>query len=469
MFATDSAKIDQLQATKGDKLTASQRYGSSQATQMWENTKRWWALLSRDVGFNQTRLIVLCAVGLLYGGVFFRQQVSGPDGLTLWISKNGVFYAACFFTSLVQGIMVVPVLANSKAAYYRERSSLTYSTFSFLFGRTVCELPWIILVVSIWMVSFYPMAGLYGDAEAITLNIVALCMFCFMMINLAELFSVLLPSSGQAEALYATLGGIFNLFAGFFMPVDKIPWPWKVIYYVDPARFGVQSLSPAQFWCTHSCLKDNPGGSQSVNNVTYPEGCQTKFDADGNMVQPGENGTINENFLTEVLGAVGPGCITFPNALFASGDGADQVINAGPSLSGGSSMLEMTYPYPTGFVQSDFDAEELTAVGGTGNPLDSNPLDVTLPEVTLDSNPLDITLPEVTAELLTVGTNATTTATTAQAFTFTDAAAKAYADQYGLDESTVEQIKIILSNLMLIKFFLKIIMFSSKYSFQIHH
>jgi ABC-type multidrug transport system ATPase subunit len=235
MFKDDIKHIEHLAATKGEKLHADRKYGASFLVQVQMNTKRWWTLLSRDVGFNTTRIIVLFLVALLYGSVFCRQDITNSS---LYVSKNGVFYSAAFFTAMVQGIMVVPVLADSKTAYYRERASLTYSTAAFLIGRTVCEIPWIMLVSGIWMLVFYPMTDMSSDVVAIIITFIGINFFCAMMINFAELFSVLFPTAGQAEALYATTGGLMNLFAGFFMPVDLIPWPWKLFYYIDPARFG---------------------------------------------------------------------------------------------------------------------------------------------------------------------------------------------------------------------------------------
>ena len=139
------------------------------------------------------------------------------------------------------------------------------------------------------------MAGLSNDVGIISWTFLNEVVFCLMLINMAEWFSVLLPSAGAAESMYATAGGVLNLYAGYFMPVQKIPWPWKLFYYIDPARFGVQALTPLQFWCSHSCLQGNPGGSQSVDTTKWPLGCQTPFGADGNVDLA--NGSINPEFL----------------------------------------------------------------------------------------------------------------------------------------------------------------------------
>ena len=265
MFKNDIEKVESLNATQGDKLTSDSRYGASFYMQTVENTKRWWVMLLRDNGLNLTRILVVTAMALLIGGILFRARIEGDRGLQIFISKNGVLFASTFFVGIVQGIMIIPVLANSKAAYYRERASLTYSTATFLIGRSIVEVFWVMVCITIWMCSLYPMAALDSDVGIIIFTYIAEIIFVLMLVNMAELFSVCLPSAGAAESMYATAGGVLNLYAGYFLPVQQIPWPWKVLYYSCPARFGVQALTPWQFWCSHSCLADNPGGSTSVH------------------------------------------------------------------------------------------------------------------------------------------------------------------------------------------------------------
>ena len=134
-YANDVKKIEELTSTKGAKLISDIRYGAKFFMQCAENTKRWWQLVLRDNGLNLTRILVILFMALLGGGVAFQVKPEGERGLQNWLSRNGILFGAGFFTALVQGIMVIPVLANSKAAYYRERSSLTYSTSSFLIGN----------------------------------------------------------------------------------------------------------------------------------------------------------------------------------------------------------------------------------------------------------------------------------------------------------------------------------------------
>ena len=63
---------------------------------------------------------------------------------------------------------------------------------------------------------------------------------------------------------------------------------------------------------------DNPGGSTSVPNATFPLGCQTLYDSNGDICTDTGCGNPDPNFLINELGASGPGCMTFGNSLFAA-------------------------------------------------------------------------------------------------------------------------------------------------------
>jgi hypothetical protein len=81
---------------------------------------------------------------------------------------------------------------------------------------------------------------------------------------------------------------------------------------------GIQALSPWQFWCSYSCISGNPGGSTSVPNATFPQGCQTLYDSNGDICTDTGCGSPDPDFLINELGADGPGCMTFGNSLFAA-------------------------------------------------------------------------------------------------------------------------------------------------------
>ncbi len=59
--------------------------------------------------------------------------------------------------------------------------------------------------------------------------------------------------------------GTMNLFAGFFMPERAIPWPWKLFYYISPARYGLKSTMPRQFYCTLTCFFTEQKAGQKLD------------------------------------------------------------------------------------------------------------------------------------------------------------------------------------------------------------
>jgi hypothetical protein len=110
-----------------------------------------------------------------------------------------------------------------------------------------------------------------------------------------------LPSKKAAGGLCMLSLGLMNIFAGFFVPERSIPWPWKVLYYISPSRFGLRAAMTRQFYCEMSCYSSlqDPAhtfscSSASMLNITSlaqppynakGPGCNLVYDTAGGIAR----------------------------------------------------------------------------------------------------------------------------------------------------------------------------------------
>ena len=161
--------------------------------------------------------------------------------------------------------------------------------------------------------------------------------------------------------------GSMNAYAGFFVPVQDLPWPWKILYYINPARFGIQSLATPQFWCSQSCLHAEDDGSQfpeiggsasisylgDSNGQPFVQGCLTPVDANGDV--DFVNGSVNPDILI-LNGASGPGCRLMSDPVWALPENVNQY--AGSENVSNSELVPLVTQWDQYFTQTEVKYED---------------------------------------------------------------------------------------------------------------
>ncbi len=71
----------------------------------------------------------------------------------------------------------IVIICGLQPTYYREYSTRTYGPFAYLFGLSIIELPWILVIVVLHTLVFYPMVGMYNNAQTIVEYVLAMFVF----------------------------------------------------------------------------------------------------------------------------------------------------------------------------------------------------------------------------------------------------------------------------------------------------
>ena len=152
------------------------------------------------------------------------------------------------FSQLVQQIM--PNFVTQRALYEsRERPSKTYSWKVFIFSNIIVEIPWSVLVATVFFLCWYYPIGYYRNAEwTDTVNVRGLLMWIYMQMFFlfTSTFAVAIVAAMDSAE---TAGNIANLmfslcliFCGILVPYNTLPGFWKFMYRVSPFTYFVEGI-----------------------------------------------------------------------------------------------------------------------------------------------------------------------------------------------------------------------------------
>jgi len=179
--------------------------------------------------------------------------------------------------------------------YYKEIAAGMYHPFAYLWGLTIVEFPWMLFLMLVHTGIFYNICQLDPSAGEVMRYILNMFLFSTTLLYWGQMISALVPTTKQASLAVGASVGILNLYAGFFMPESAIPWPWKLFYYISPARFGLKATMPPQFYCSKSCVAedanyvacfglDMPEGLTSLHSQgAWGPGCNVMADITGQV------------------------------------------------------------------------------------------------------------------------------------------------------------------------------------------
>ncbi|EKX33201.1 hypothetical protein GUITHDRAFT_81653 [Guillardia theta CCMP2712] len=255
-------KIENL--VPGQEIKFEHTFAAPLSKQLYFSARRWIACYWRTVGYNFNRILVVTIIAFLFSLNITHLDLGKVSTQSDLQSYNGILFAGVFFTCAVQTGMAVAIIGDSKLVMYKELAAGMYSPLSFIFGLTVAEIPWLVAIVFLHTTVFYPLAGLWPSAYYIALYCISLFLFATTFCFWGQMLAALLPNTQTASLVAGPTVGIMVLFCGFFMPVSVIPWPWKLFYYVFPARYGLKAIIPRQFYCSLSCIAERQDPSQLI-------------------------------------------------------------------------------------------------------------------------------------------------------------------------------------------------------------
>ncbi len=150
----------------------------------------------------------------------------------------------CSFNAIQNVILIFP---DERPVFLREVNNNMYQTTPYFWAKIVSEIPFSIIIPSVFGCICYYAVGLTAPAA----NFFTYLLILILIYNSFSGYSLIISASFSNKQLAVTLTPVlivpFMLFAGFFVASSNIPWYLKEFEYLSIIKYGYQALMQNQF------------------------------------------------------------------------------------------------------------------------------------------------------------------------------------------------------------------------------
>ncbi|KAK9829075.1 hypothetical protein WJX72_003763 [[Myrmecia] bisecta] len=235
--------------------------------------RKFWTTYWRLPEYNGVRFYFSLAVALLFGTIYWKLCGKTNNETAIYQTMGGL-YVSTLFLGILNSIFVQPVVSDERSVSYREKAAGMYSVFPWYLAMAAVETVYLVAQAVLYVCVVYFMCGFQVAAGPF---------FWFMLIMLLTLVYftfygviavAITPNLMVAAVLSGSFYGLFNLFAGFVIPLPKIPG-WVVwIYYINPVSWTLYGLIETQL----GKMDDRRVELNTGTKPTVPEFLTSNFD-----------------------------------------------------------------------------------------------------------------------------------------------------------------------------------------------
>ncbi|EPB91141.1 hypothetical protein HMPREF1544_02021 [Mucor circinelloides 1006PhL] len=212
------------------------------ALPFWEQLKlvymrmnvSWW----RCPTYNMGRLFNVCFIGLISGFSFWKLGNTPAD------MQNRMF--SVFTTLLMSNALIIlaqPRFMQERMWFRREYASKYYGWAPFALSCVLVEIPYLIVLGTIFLFCFYWTAGLQNESDRVGFFYIHFIMFLFYSVSLGFTIASFSATPPMAAVINPFFTSILILFAGIMQPPSAMPHFWSAwMYWLDPYHYLIEGL-----------------------------------------------------------------------------------------------------------------------------------------------------------------------------------------------------------------------------------
>ncbi|TMW61661.1 hypothetical protein Poli38472_010724 [Pythium oligandrum] len=257
-----------------DAIFFTSKRAASELTQAKFVIKRFMDLYWRTPSYNLTRFMVSILVSLIFGLSFLSIDFNTYQGIN---AGEGMIFMTTLFIGAITYNSILPIAAEERASFYRERASQTYNALWYFIGGTIAEIPYVFGSTFFFVLIYFFMVGFTG-AERFFLYWIVLSLHVLTQAYMGQWLAYTFPTVEVATIMGVLLISLFFQFMGFNPPSSSIPSGWKWLYQIDPPRFSFTVLSAIVFGDCPSSDNTTEMACQKMENLppTVPAGLNVK-------------------------------------------------------------------------------------------------------------------------------------------------------------------------------------------------
>ena len=241
---------DRLAASNAEKLrpVAQRARRPGFLSQIGTMFSRHLVITTRDPSLYTGRMAIFVVVTIFFGTIYYKARVRDQAELlnriwfTLW----------CYGVPANMGVVATFVYNLEFLAVRREVKNGMLDPTAYLFANTIIQVPMMFMLgLSALGLSFYAIMDFNPEHFVHIWLIYGITMYAFE--TMAQMLSVAFDSPLLGMLQYVNLWFASFIFNGIFLPVDNIPWPFRIFSYVLPYRYAFRTTIRQEFI-------DNPEG-----------------------------------------------------------------------------------------------------------------------------------------------------------------------------------------------------------------
>ncbi|KAF9526334.1 pleiotropic drug resistance ABC transporter [Crepidotus variabilis] len=218
-----------------------------------------------------TNLFAFAFQGVIIGTVYLKS----PDTTAAFFSRSGVIFFALLFAALM-AMSEIPALFSQRPIILRHRNWALYHPFIQAVALTLVDLPVSFGTSLVFGGLIYGLVGLQKSAGQFFIFF----LFVFSLAVVMRAYFRALAAACKSEAAAQTLAGIsilaMSMYTGYTIPQDSMIWALRWITYINPFRYGFESLLTNEFHTLNgACVNLVPQGPAYQNITLSNQVCTT--------------------------------------------------------------------------------------------------------------------------------------------------------------------------------------------------
>ncbi|KAI9261221.1 ABC-2 type transporter-domain-containing protein [Helicostylum pulchrum] len=194
----------------------------------------WW----RCPTYNMGRLFNVLFIGLISGFSFWKLGNTPAD------MQNRMF--SVFTTLLMSNALIIlaqPRFMQERMWFRREYASKYYGWAPFALSCVLVEIPYLVVLGTIFLFCFYWTAGLENIPDRVGFFYIHFIMFLFYSVSLGFTIAAFSATPPMAAVINPFFTSILILFAGIVQPPGAMPHFWNSwMYWLDPYHYLIEGL-----------------------------------------------------------------------------------------------------------------------------------------------------------------------------------------------------------------------------------
>ncbi|CAK4818545.1 unnamed protein product [Aphanomyces euteiches] len=220
-------------------MSYTSKRAATNAIQCQYVVQRFMRMYWRTPSYNYTRILLSAFLAILFGITYLSFDYTTYSGVNGGV---GMVFMTTLFIGIISFNSVLPLSAEERASYYRERDSQTYNALWYWVGSTVAEVPYVFVSTFVFTIIYYPFVGFKGNVGDVIVYGLELSLFVLMNVYFGQLMAYAMPRVDVAASMGVLLNSIFFLFMGFNPPESQIPSGYRWLTTITPPKYSLSIL-----------------------------------------------------------------------------------------------------------------------------------------------------------------------------------------------------------------------------------